>query len=35
MTNEETVILVGFLCAGAVLGIVGSWMDQVLSFIRR
>lgn len=35
MTGDELSALVGFLCSGVLLGIVGSWVDQLLRYVGR
>lgn len=35
MTPDDTATLMAFLTGGILVGIVGSWMDQLFSFIRK
>ena len=34
MTSDDVAVLVAFLTGGALVGIVGGWMDQLLTYIR-
>lgn len=34
MTEQDLTTLLGFLVSGAFVGIVGSWVDQLLAYIR-
>lgn len=34
MTSDELTTLVGFLCGGLLLGIVGHWLDLVTAYVR-
>jgi len=35
MTEAETTILLGFLTGGLLVGVIGHWLDQLVTFIRK
>lgn len=35
MGTEETAVLLGFLTGGLLVGVVGAWVDSLVSFIRK
>lgn len=35
MTETELASLLGFLTGGLLVGIIGHWLDQLVSFIKR
>lgn len=35
VTDAELSVLVGFLTSGVLLGTLGGWIDQLLTFIRK
>lgn len=35
MTENEVVVLMSFLGAGVVVGVIGGWLDQLLAYIRK
>lgn len=34
MTENEGLVLLGFLTGGLLVGVVGSWLDQLTAFIK-
>jgi hypothetical protein len=34
MTTDDAITLLAFLTGGALVGIIGAWMDQLLAYIR-